>query len=706
YGNDHTFNLVSYQGQAKVFIDQSESDFIKLAVQDMVNDVKKITGKELEVVSDLNNCSGSCVVIGTVSNLSSIKILKKLSSPLFSDLQGKWETYKVKSITIEVEPIKSALVIAGSDPRGTMFGIYHFLENYLEVDPLYFWSGREPLEKSDLMWEKIDFNSETPTFKYRGWFINDEDLLTAFMPSGGKRNIDYPYYGEVVNPRLMEHVVEALVRSKMNLIIPASFIDIMNPAEEELVKIAAKRGVFISQHHVEPVGVSAFAFFNYWKAKGEDKLFSYYSSKEELIEVWEAYAKKWSTYPNVIWQIGLRGIGDRPMWMADPGIPQTEEDFGRIISEAIKEQIRIIKKYDKRSDIPLTTTLWAEGASLFAEGYLEIPQNCMIIFSDNSPGWIFTPDFYQVAREENRKCGIYYHQQVWGSGPHLAPAVHPSRTHRLIGEAIERQSGEYAIINVSNIREFIFGIDATSKMLVDFKNFSLEQHLDQWFENRYPSAPKLAQEAYQSYYDIFVEHDEKGVPMLLDGQTRGSGGNHLRKIQEYLKDPEKYKAENQPKESTKLIAEAEWGKKHLSAQFLPSVQPDAYQQKVIQQRLALANAMKRAESLQPLFNPIEFDFFETDLLSNVLLMSGLTKWLDHILKARQFLDGRDETRALEHLEIAHSFLSEIDLARKLRTQGKWKNWYNGDTKVNLPNTEKLSEQTLELLRQKVITGKN
>lgn len=694
---ESSFILSASDQQAKIWIHHEEPKFVRLAVMDLMADVKKITGRDLDLVLNLDECTGNCLLIGTAENLKTSDNINEFSITSLDGILGQWERYHIETYF----GTNNMLVIAGSDFRGTMFGVYHFMEQYLEVDPLYFWSDREPEPRDQLAFKRIKHTSATPTFKYRGWFINDEDLLTEWYPSGGKRNIDYPFYQEVVNPELMEKVLEALVRSQMNLVIPASFIDIMNPAEEALVKVAATRGVFISQHHVEPVGVSAFAFFNYWKAKGEDRLFSYYSSREELIEVWETYAEKWATYPNVIWQIGLRGIGDRPMWMADPGIPQTEADYGRIISEAMIEQIKIIEKYDKRSEIPYTTTLWAEGAGLFADGHLDIPQECMIIFSDNSPGWIFTPDFYQVAREENRKYGIYYHQQVWGTGPHLAPAVHPSRTYRLFGEAIGKSSNEYAIINVSNIREFIFGIDATSEILVDYKNFDLNNHLDQWFATRYPSNPRLAKEAYQAYYDIFVEHDEKAVPLLLDGQTRGAGNDHLRKIQQYIYDPEKYRVENQARIEAKLSLEAEWARKHLSAQALPQLQADEYHMKVIAQRIALAKATQFTEMLGPQLNKKEDEFFQTDLKSNVLLMSGLTKWLDHILRARQAIDNEDKALALTHMELARGWFGEVEMARLLKNQGKWENWYLGDKKMNLHNSLKITEETLDLLKSSV-----
>ena len=273
----YAFDLVNGKIRATIYLSRNEPECVRLAVQDFISDVKKITGQDLRIVQSLEWISKPYVLIGTVTNKQFCTLTKINGVKSIDALKGKWESYQVENSST------NALVIAGSDARGTMFGIYDFMEQYLVVDPLYFWSGLEPLKKAELSWDQINIKVGEPTFKYRGWFINDEDLLTEWKESGGRRNIDYPFYQQVVAPEVMEKVVEAMVRSRFNLIIPASFLDIGNPAEEELVKIAARRGVFLSQHHIEPLGVNGFTYFNYWKTKNNtNPLFSYFSNKAEL----------------------------------------------------------------------------------------------------------------------------------------------------------------------------------------------------------------------------------------------------------------------------------------------------------------------------------------------------------------------------------------------------------------------------------------
>ncbi len=119
-----------------------------------------------------------------------------------------------------------------------MFGIYEFCEKFLGIPPLYFFSDITPKKKNNLKLINIQIESKEPTVKYRGWFINDEYLLLGFLPNDGKRKTNYKFYDNVINPNLMSRIVEALVRTKFNMIIPSSFLDVDNPAEIKLLNEA------------------------------------------------------------------------------------------------------------------------------------------------------------------------------------------------------------------------------------------------------------------------------------------------------------------------------------------------------------------------------------------------------------------------------------------------------------------------------------
>ena len=104
--------------------------------------------------------------------------------------------------------------------------------------------------------------------------------------------MDYNFYGITVAESVMDRVVETALRLKINLVIPASFLDIDNPPEKALADCVARRGIFLSQHHIEPLGLSHFTFENYCKKFQKDGQYSYIHNPETLIEGWKYYAEK------------------------------------------------------------------------------------------------------------------------------------------------------------------------------------------------------------------------------------------------------------------------------------------------------------------------------------------------------------------------------------------------------------------------------
>ncbi|HOY21220.1 MAG TPA: glycosyl hydrolase 115 family protein [Haliscomenobacter sp.] len=665
------FVLVNKQKQATIVLSKNEAAGVHLAAVDLVADIQKITNKRLRI-QEHPKAKSNHVYIQTRPDSS------------------KREVYQIK--------VKNGdLYITGSDELGTIFGIYHFAEHYLRVDPMYFWNDREPESKAVLAWKSIAVQSKKTTFRYRGWFINDEDLLTEWYESTGKRQIDYPFYQQVLAPEIIKKVCETALRMRFNLIIPASFVDIRNPAEAELVEIASKRGLFVSMHHVEPMGVSAFTFFNYWKEKtGEKPMFSYFSNREKVEEVWRVYAQEWAKYPKVIWQIGLRGIGDRPMWLADPNTPQTDADRGKLISEAMSFQMDLIRSVDKRPSPPVTTTLWAEGSTLNQAGHLNIPEKVIIVFADNSPGWRWQADFFQTKRLPYNDYGVYYHHQLWGSGPHLVPIVEPAKTQKVISQAVEKGDTTYCIMNVSNIREFALGIAASAQMLQDFKYFNLEKFNQQWFGNHYGTQAKAVQELYQTYFDAFVVSDQTGTPILMDGQTNGLAAGILRELKLQINNPSAYQAALQKKNQE--TEESKWIKSSIGDMLSGNLSNSALLQKVQQQKRSFLKADSLAQIVLPALSLKQQAFFQTDFLASLKIILGLQIWLENTLLAKIAADEHRLTEVLVPLQAALEAFTLIKAGQGLKTKGtKWQHWYRGDKKMNLLQKEALVLETLKLL---------
>lgn len=687
FQNIAAFELVTKQQTATVFVPPSEPECVRLAAEDLVNDVKKITGKAPAIVQ---RADAAGIVMVSMNQPESAALLEKLAPGFADGLKGKWEAYRV-------ENVGSRLIIAGSDERGTMFGLYAFIEKYLGVDPLYYWVSRPPRKRATLAWDTVKLSSGEPTFKFRGWFINDEDLLTEWKDSGGKRQIDYPFYRQVVHRDVMRAVAEALVRSRCNLIIPASFVDIMNPPEEALVQECARRGVFVSQHHVEPLGVSAFSYFNYWKKRGKDLKYSYFSHPVEVREVWRAYAEKWAAYPNVIWQLGLRGIADRPMWMADPNTPQSDADRGRLISEAMATQVEILNEVCPRQPRYLSTTLWAEGSALNQKRLLTIPEGTIIVFADNSPGWKWQQDFYSTPRNPKNTYGVYYHHGLIGSGPHLAQVPSPHKTFECLKTAVEKGAGTYAIVNVGNLREFVLGIDATAKMTWQMDSFNPDAWLAEWVRGRFSKRQNEIANAYQVYFNAWQIHPEQQVPFLMDGQMFSAGNTQLGKIAKKLKSRPSGNNAEANKAATPVGRDAFWtGLSDMHPRRLDRGETLKW---LAAQKDGLALALRQAQAAAASLPEHEAAFLRDNLIYQSSIMIQVCEWLEHVEFASDALDRGDRAACAASLVQAEAAFTRIPALAERYCWGQWVDWYRGCKKLNVSATLKRTRDVLEQARR-------
>ena len=428
----------------KIYIASGEKENVRLAVEDFISDVKKTCG---------------CAELTDICEEADIFVVSRLSAE-FTRISGDKVAFThEEEFCYRVENGK--LYFFGSDDLGVMWAIYTFAEKELKIPPFYFFEDVEIERKRRLEIEEKTVR-EYPRTKFRGWFINDEDLLSGFR-SKGRRNIDYIFYKDVIHPDLMEKIVETALRFRVNLLIPSTLIDICKPDEEELVKIVSRRGLYISQHHIEPMGVSHFGYADFVKEYGYNPQQSFVENPEAMIACWEHYAKKWSEYPRIVWQLGLRGAGDKPVWKTDGSVGDSMQERGELLGRAIQTQYDIIAKY-YQGEIYSTSTVWMEGARLLQSGYMELPKNTVAVFADIGMSQMFGDDFFTVPREADRKYGIYYHSQYWHTGPHLSEGVLPEKIDYSYRLARENKSDYYAVLNVSNVKEFTFSINLNAKL--------------------------------------------------------------------------------------------------------------------------------------------------------------------------------------------------------------------------------------------------
>ena len=635
-GPSAPFVLASPGGTARIAVAATEPEYVWLAAQDLARDVAALTGVSPAVVRADSPSPGDAWIA---------------TDPALGPAP---EAYSVRLGD-------GILSFSGSDARGTMFAIYDFIETRLGIDPLAWWNGAPVPRTETLAWENPGLGQPPPRFRYRGWFVNDEDLLTGWRPSGAKRRLDYPYYADVLDPAVMDRIAEAAVRCRANLVIPASFLDLSNPAEEALAVRCARRGLILTQHHVEPLGASAFTFFNYWRARGRDIAFSYYSHAAEMEEVWREMAARWAKFPDVIWQLGLRGIADRPMWGADPDVPGDDASRAEIISRALARQVAILDEIGvPRRGRVMTMTLWAEGAALYRSGLLRVPDGVTVVAADNTPGWSWSPPLRAIAREESRRYGVYYHHALITPGPHLASLVPPARTHAMFAEAARRHFDAYAICNVSNIREFTRDLAATSRILWDPAAFDIASWQERWLATHVsdPAARPRWTEAFRLYDAALELEPSRGAPLFLDGLLQ--------------------------KEFRRLAA-------FLEGKAPEPLSPEALRARRLRleaQRARYAEVARIARDLLDRAPAEEREFASTVLVHPAGLMEALTDWVGELAACCEArLDaasgGVGDAAAREHAVRALAAIRRANDLSADYCRGRWEGWYRDCRKIDL-----------------------
>ena len=587
-----------------------------------------------------------------------------------------------ESYSIKIDGNK--IRIAAKGYLGTMWGIYTFSERFLGIDPCYLFNDLEVMTYKELFAEDIEIMEAPKGFGFRGVFLNDEDFLTGWKTGGGIRYLDFPWYGVTVEPSVIEMIVETVLRLRLNLVIPASFLDIDNPPEKALADCVAKRGIYITQHHLEPVGVSGFTFDNYCKKYGKKGEFSYVACPEVLEEAWRFYAEKWSEYDNVVWQIGLRGKGDRPIWQ--DAVPTAEElkRSGAFISKAISRQREIILEATGGKAQFFTSTLWMEGSKLMAEGLIDVPDNTMIIFADNGPCQMYGPDFEYVPRNEDTEYGIYYHLQYYSCGPHLAPLTGVDKLYYNVMRAYDKGDTSYFILNSSNVREFTFELAAYAQMMWNPEAFSGEMYLKKHAAKYYGAKAEKAVDLIERYYETIPSLDARKFCRHFQKYFNYDFGTDYGKIKNF---------------TAKDGLVIEYG-----SLIIENFHKEMDMELCDEMYAATTHALADYNLLYAEWSAL-MDECSDSLKKHIRakwrcythIMKSLYEWYINLYDAKKYCDLRQSEDFKASLNKACESLEKLLEHRKCAEYGIFENWYRGDTKMNvkqhLYDTRRLLGQT-------------
>ncbi len=372
---------------ATILLDDNDWKGVIRAAYDLGDDVRKVTGTAAQITFNKNADKGN-IIIGTIGKSRLIGQLIKQKKINVGKVKNQWESYLI-------DTVDGNLVIAGSDKRGTIYGIYTLSEQ-MGVSPWYWMADAPVRHRNEICYSAGRIVQPSPKVKYRGIFINDE------WPSFGTwcKN----HFGGV-NSKAYAHIFELLLRLKANYFWPAMWATDFNEDDPECPRLADEYGIVMGTSHHEPMMRS---HQEYLRRKGAVGPWDYSVNKDRIDKFFREGMERNKAYDNLV-TIGMRGDGDVAMGKGD------DADNMKTLKKVIEGQRKIVKDiYGREDAVPQLWAIFTEVQRYYDAGF-KVPDDVTLLFCDNNWGYI-----RRIGRDFERKrkggLGLYYHIDMNG-GP-------------------------------------------------------------------------------------------------------------------------------------------------------------------------------------------------------------------------------------------------------------------------------------------------
>jgi len=431
------FCIASKGRAATIVVDENDWKGVIRAANDLSDDVRKVTGTSAKVIVQGGIISFSSatpnIYVGTIGKSRAIDRLIKQKKIDVKKVRGQWESYLI-------DVVDGNLVIAGSDKRGTIYGIYEISQR-IGVSPWYYMADA-PVKHHDEVWyDGGRIVQPSPKVKYRGIFINDE------WPSFGGWCTNK--FGGI-NSKAYAHIFELLLRLKANYFWPAMWATNFNEDDPESPRLADEMGIVMGTSHHEPMMRS---HREYLQRKEQVGPWDYASNKDRVDQFFREGMERNKAYDNLV-TIGMRGDGDVAMGKGD------DQENIKTLGKVIEGQRKIIKDIYGRPDaVPQLWAIFTEVQRYYDAGFT-VPDDVTLLFCDNNWGYIRRKG---TAAERKRKggLGLYYHIDMNG-GPWNDRWVNTTTVPKLREQLnLAYQSGidRIWIINVGDLKPKEMPID-------------------------------------------------------------------------------------------------------------------------------------------------------------------------------------------------------------------------------------------------------
>ena len=467
----NSFPIFSNTISPTLYYDANDAKVVKIAAEAFASDINLISGKQIKLNTSNKIDQEYAVIAGTIGQSKLIDELIKGKLVDITSIKNKWESFTIQLVKGNPNskntntPLKASLVIAGSDRRGTAYGLFH-LSRMMGISPFVWWADVLP-QKKDQLFVSGNYISQEPSVQFRGIFINDEDW--GLQPWAAKK-IDTGI--KDIGPKTYAKVFELLLRLKANYIWPA-----MHPSTKafyyykENPKVADDYAIVVGSSHAEPmlrnnVFEWAVNFENeYGKKPGE---WRYDTNKDIIHNYWNDRVKQAASYESVF-TVGMRGVHDSGM----PG-PKEPGKKLKLLEQIITDQRQMLQNNFKRSadKIPQIFVPYKEVLSLYRMG-MKLPDDITIIWPDDNHGYVRQlPDATEQKRSGGH--GVYYHLSYWGSPADYLwlSSISPALIGYEMKKAYDYNARKLWVFNVGDIKPAELEIQFALDMAWDIKTYN------------------------------------------------------------------------------------------------------------------------------------------------------------------------------------------------------------------------------------------
>ncbi|MBN2162509.1 MAG: glycosyl hydrolase 115 family protein [Pontiellaceae bacterium] len=455
------FEFVGAAGVAAIVYDSEDAEVVDVAAHLLADDVVRVTGRRPDVVDSVPGVR-RMVLIGTVGHSRFIDALVKAGKLDVDPIAGQWESFIIQRIDQPSDGVDEMLVIAGSDRRGTTYGIFT-LSEAIGVSPWYWWADVPSKKREQVYVECAGLIQGPPSVKYRGIFINDEDW--GLQPWAAK-NMDPDI--QDIGPNTYAQVFELLLRLKANFIWPAmhSCTKAFNIYPENK-KVADRYAIVMGASHCEPMLRNN---VTEWDKKADGD-WNYETNPNGVYDYWERRVIENGLYENV-YTVGMRGIHDS-------GVPggRTQEDKKGILERVISDQRKMIRQHvnPDPSRVPQIFCPYKEVLDIYKLG-MDLPDDVTIVWPDDNHGYI-----RNLSTPEERKrfggSGIYYHMSYWGAPQDYLwlSSTSPAKIAYEMRMAYAYGADRLWVFNVGDIKPCELEMDFAMRLAYDVEKWPAEQ---------------------------------------------------------------------------------------------------------------------------------------------------------------------------------------------------------------------------------------